>query len=85
MNKRDLAFLKLNYESKREQLKYSTHAESMDISSSCYVIFGTVGLKVCKYKGFSGGKWLVKVVNHWKDLDWNQFVDKLNETEWEEM
>ncbi len=52
----------------------------MDISSSCYVAFGIYGISVYKYKN---KKWQRKIVNHWKELNWKQFIEKFNETEWE--
>lgn len=82
MNEHDLSFLRMNYEIQRKRLQYDTYATKMDISSSCYAIFGTIGLKICKYKD---GKWLEKTVKPWKELDWNQFVEQFNNTEWEEI
>ena len=41
MNNRDIEILKQNYERYRERLKNSIYKEDMDISSSCFVSFGT--------------------------------------------
>lgn len=79
MNKRDLEILKENYERMKSFLKDGS-TDSMDISSSCYVQFGKYGLSCFKYQK-SG--WIRKIVNGWRDLTWEQFIEKYNDTTWE--
>lgn len=80
MNKHEIEMLKANWELKRESLKNWQYKESMDISSSCYVDFGTCGISVWKYRK---GKWNRKIINHWRELDFEQFMVKFNNQEWE--
>ena len=82
MNEHDLSFLRMIYEIQRKRLKYDTRASKMDVSNRCYVIFGIIALKIYKYKD---GKKLEKTVKPWQELDWNQFVEQFNNTEWEEI
>lgn len=81
MTTNDKHILDLNWEPAQYRVKVSGKAETMDISSSCYVIFGTVGITVFKYKA---GKWRRKTVNYWKELSFQEFIQKFNETEWED-
>lgn len=80
MNKHDIEMLKANWELKRELLKNWQYKESMDISSSCYVDFGTCGISVWKYRK---GKWNRKIINYWRELNFEQFMEKFNNQEWE--
>jgi len=80
MNKHDIEVLRANWELKREQFKGDNHKRDMDISSSCYVSFGTYGAMVFKY---IKGKWHRKTVNDWKTLNFDEFLKAFNAQEWE--
>lgn len=81
MNKNDIKALKENYERYRERLTDSRFKEDLDISSSCFVSFGTAGATIFKCKK---NKWYRKIVNGWKDLSFDEFMEKVNSMEWEE-
>lgn len=80
MNKHDKEILSLNWELKKEQLKEIPYQETMDISSSCYVTFGTCGVGIYKYRN---GGWNRKTVNGWKNLSFNEFMERFDAEEWE--
>jgi len=82
MNKHDFEIIKMNWDRKREQLRDAKCAETMDVSSSCYVIFGTYGFSYCKYKN---GRWQRKIVNDWKSLDFDEFIKRCEAAEWERL
>lgn len=82
MNKNDIKILKENYEHYRERLSDSKYKEDLDISSRCFVSFGTVGATIFKYKK---NRWYRKIVNGWKELSFNEFMEKFNIVEWEEI
>lgn len=82
MNNSDIKILKENYERYKEKLKNSTYKEDMDISSSCFVSFGTYGLTVFKFNN-SKCRWKKKTINDWKNLSFDEFMKKFKETEWE--
>lgn len=80
MNKHDKDLLELNWEIMRKNLKNAEYKHTFDISSSCYAEFGTCGIAILKY---IKGKWQRKTINYWKELDFNKFMSKFNEEEWE--
>lgn len=82
MNNRDIEILKQNYERYRERLKNSRYKEDMDISSSCFVSFGTSGLTVFKFNR-AKCRWKKKTINDWKNLSFDEFMKKFREAEWE--
>lgn len=82
MNKNDIKILQENWELQKERLKNAEHKETMDVSSSCYVEFGVCGISIFKHKK---GRWNRKIVNYWKELSFEQFIDNFNETDWEEI
>lgn len=82
MNNRDIEILKQNYEKYRERLKNSIYKEDMDISSSCFVSFGTSGLTAFKFNR-AKCRWKKKTINDWKNLSFDEFMKKFRETEWE--
>lgn len=82
MNKNDIKILKLNYESFRKRLADSRYKEDFDISSGCFVSFGTVGATIFKYKK---NRLYRKIVNGWKELSFNEFMEKFNIAEWEKV
>ena len=80
MSKYDIKILSQNWEFQKKRAKELMVCFTLDLSSSCYARFGTVGLTICKYKN---GKWLRKVVNGWKELSFDAFLGQLNDAEWE--
>lgn len=82
MNSGDIRILKLNYENYRQWLANVTYKKSLDISSSCYIDFGTYGLSVNKYD-MSKQRWKNKIINNWKNLSFSEFMKEYKKSEWE--
>lgn len=82
MNSDDIRILKLNYENYRQWLANVTYKKSLDISSSCYIDFGTYGLSVHKYD-MSKQRWKNKIINNWKNLSFSEFMKEYKKSEWE--
>lgn len=80
MNKHDKEILRQNWELKKAQLAGSKYQQSMDISSSCYVVFGTYGISVFKYRN---GVWYRKIVGDWKSLTFDEFMEQFRQEAWE--
>lgn len=81
MNNHDWAIFRMNYERVKERVNANNRSECMDISSSCYVRFGTHGLSIYKYKNC---KWLSKTVNGWRSLSYEQIRPIIQSEKWEE-
>lgn len=79
MNKHEKDFLKAKWEQMQKGLQYSLSAVDMDVSASCYVTFGTVGLSVSKYRN---KRWIRKTVNDWKSLSFTEFMEKFEQEKW---
>ena len=83
MNKHDKEFLSLNWELMKEKAKRLGPVKFyLDISSGCYVEFGTYGISVNKYRN---KRWYRKIVNGWKELTFDEFTVKFGQTEWEKI
>ena len=82
MNKREIDFLKANWEKMQKKLEYSLSVEELDISNGCYASFGTVGVSVFKYRN---KRWFRKIINHWKALSFAKFMEAFNKAEWEKV
>lgn len=82
MNKHDKDFLKANWDQMKEKAKWDLYKFDLDVSSSCYVTFGRQGMSVFKYRN---KRWHRKTVNGWKELTFDEFMQKFNQAEWEEV
>lgn len=82
MNKHDFEIIKMNWDHQRERLRNAKYAETMDVSSSCCMIFGTYGVSYCKFRN---GSWQRKIVNDWRALDFDEFIKKFEAAQWERM
>ena len=80
MNKKDKEILALNWDMQRERSRRLGIKFSLDLSSSCYVEFGVVGLAIYKHRQ---GKWYRKIVNYWKELAFEEFMEAFEKAAWE--
>lgn len=83
MNKHDKEYLSLNWDLMKKKAKQLGSVKFfLDISSSCYADFGTYGISVYKYRN---NRWLRKIINGWKELTFDEFMVKFDQTEWEKV
>lgn len=82
MNKQEKELLRSIWEERRETLRFARQAEDTQLSESCYVSFGTYGIAVCKYRQ---GRWQEKIVNNWRALSFQEFLERLADVPWEKM
>lgn len=80
MNATEMAVLKEVWDSARAN-RGITYSEDMGLSDTCYVIFGTYGMSVWKYRK---NKWYRKIVNDWHNLSFADFLKEYRSEEWEE-
>lgn len=80
MNATEMAMLKEVWDNARVN-KGITYSEDMGLSDTCYVIFGTYGIAVWKYRK---RKWYYKTVNDWHNKSFDEFKKDYKATEWEE-
>ena len=81
MNANDIAMLREIYELQKEMMAKCNVKTSVDLSSSCYVDFGTVGLTVYKWKK---EKWHKKHINYWRDISCDEAITSLKKERWSE-
>ena len=79
MNEHDKNVLRQNLERMKVWLG-ADNSTSIDISSSCYAQFGTCGMTLFKWKN---NAWHRKTVNYWRDMSFEEFIEQLNNQEWE--
>lgn len=82
VRKADLNHLEENWELFQEQLKESPNSLDYDLSTGCYVTFGTYGISVFKYER---NHWYRATVNNWKQLSFDQFLEALASEKWEKI
>ena len=80
MNATEMAMLKEVWDNVRVN-KGITYSEDMGLSDTCYVIFGTYGMSVWKYRK---KKWYRKIVNDWHNKSFDEFKQDYKTEEWEE-
>lgn len=88
LSKNDLQVLRRNWDLMQERAKVLNFCFSLDVSSSCYVTFGTFGLTVFKYdyKDYRKNRrvnWYRKTVNGWKEMSFDEFLREFEELDWE--
>ena len=79
MSENDKTFLRMNWERMKVWLG-SDNSTSIDISSSCFAQFGTCGMTLFKWKN---NAWHRKIVNYWRDLSFDEYLEQFNNQEWE--
>lgn len=82
MNTEEIKALSSQWEALRQKYAHASQAEDITLSDTCYVVLGTVGMSVWKYRL---NKWQRKIVNRWKTLSFSEFLFEYRKAEWEDL